>query len=125
MSGSDTTRVISIAGDPARWEALSRALREAGFTVTTVAPEDSMDRNPGASAGRSLAAVCHDLRTPLSVMIGWVHLLQSGKLDEAGTKRAIEKLHDSLEEQVRILDGMLETPEAARDAAPPAGPKIP
>ncbi len=120
MSGSGPTRVISISGDPARWEALSRALREAGFTVTTVAPEESTDRNPGASAGRSLAAVCHDLRTPLSVMIGWVHLMQSGKLDEAGMKRAIEKLRDSLEEQVRILDGMLESPEASRDAAPPA-----
>ena len=161
MSGSDATRVISIAGDPVLREALTRALREAGFIVTIAAPEEATfpagasfgtgSRNgappqvlivaraggaPGAafqasdasgaragaaavgpaqdaSAERSLAAVCHDLRTPLSVMIGWVHLMQSGKLDEAGMKRAIEKLHDSLREQVHILDKMLEVPDTS------------
>ncbi len=111
MTGSDATRVISIAGDPERLEGLSRALREAGFIVTIAAP--AIGPAQGEFGERSLAAVCHDLRTPLSVMIGWVHLMQSGKLDEAGMKRAIDKLHDSLGEQVRILDKMLELPDGS------------
>ena len=204
MTGSDATRVISIAGDPGRRETLSHALRDAGFAVTIVAPQESMnvegaprsgagtsegappqvrivsrsggavalqsgdlevllpehaqaavladaaqallrwcaaqstfpagdasgarageaamDPAQGVSAERSLAAVCHDLRTPLSVMVGWLHLMQSGKLDEAGMKRAIEKLHDSLREQVGILDRMLEVAEARRDGAPAVPP---
>ena len=111
MTGSDATRVISIAGDPERLEALSRALREDGFIVTIAAP--AIGPAQDASVERSLAAVCHDLRTPLSVMIGWVHLMQSGKLDEAGMKRAVEKLHESLGEQVRILDKMLDVPDSS------------
>ena len=37
-------------------------------------------------------ALSHDLRTPLSAMAGWLHLMESGKLDAEGTKRAIGKL---------------------------------
>jgi hypothetical protein len=37
-------------------------------------------------------------------MAGWLHLLETGKLDEAGVKRAIEKLRGNIDEQVRTLD---------------------
>jgi len=62
---------------------------------------------PGAAAQvptDTLRALSHDLRTPLSAMAGWLHLLESGKLDEAGTRRAIEKLRGNIEDQVRTLD---------------------
>lgn len=52
----------------------------------------------------TLRALSHDLRTPLSAMAGWLHLLETGKLDEAGTRRAIEKLRGNIEDQVRTLD---------------------
>jgi len=51
-----------------------------------------------------LRALSHDLRTPLSAMAGWLHLLESGKLDEAGMKRAIEKLRGNIDDQVRTLE---------------------
>lgn len=51
-----------------------------------------------------IRALSHELRTPLSAMAGWIHLLESGKLDPAGTKRAIEKLRGNIEDQVRTLD---------------------
>jgi K+-sensing histidine kinase KdpD len=51
-----------------------------------------------------LRALSHDLRTPLSAMAGWLHLLETGKLDEAGTRRAIEKLRGNIEDQVRTLE---------------------
>lgn len=62
-----------------------------------------------ASSGVSLPtegirALSHELRTPLSAMAGWIHLLESGKLDDAGRKRAIEKLRGNIEDQVRTLD---------------------
>ena len=52
----------------------------------------------------ALRSLSHDLRTPLSAMAGWLHLLETGKLDEAGMKRAIEKLRGNIEDQVRTLD---------------------
>jgi signal transduction histidine kinase len=48
--------------------------------------------------------ISHELRTPLSAMAGWLHLLETGKLDPAGVKRAIEKLRGNIDEQVRTLD---------------------
>jgi signal transduction histidine kinase len=49
-------------------------------------------------------AVSHDLRTPLSAMAGWLHLMDSGSLDAAGLKRAIEKLRGNVEDQVRAIE---------------------
>ena len=64
----------------------------------------------GDSASRTdvptdtLRALSHELRTPLSAMAGWLHLLETGKLDEAGMKRAIERLRGNIDDQVRTLD---------------------
>jgi signal transduction histidine kinase len=46
----------------------------------------------------------HDLRTPLSAMAGWLHLMESGTLDAAGQKRAIGKLRGNIDDQVRAIE---------------------
>lgn len=59
---------------------------------------------------RELArSLSHDLRTPLSAMAGWIHLLESGTLDAAGTKRAIGKLRGNIDDQVRTIERYLGT----------------
>jgi K+-sensing histidine kinase KdpD len=65
---------------------------------------------------RELArSLSHDLRTPLSAMAGWLHLLESGTLDAAGTKRAITKLRGNIDEQVRTIERYLgNIPEGSR-----------
>ena len=55
-------------------------------------------------AARSLS---HELRTPLSAMAGWVHLMETGKLDEAGLKRAISRLRGNIDDQVRTIERYL------------------
>ena len=52
----------------------------------------------------SARELSHDLRTPLSAMSGWVHLMETGKLDEAGFKRAITKLRGNIDDQVRAIE---------------------
>jgi signal transduction histidine kinase len=49
-------------------------------------------------------SLSHELRTPLSAMAGWLHLMDSGTLDGAGLKRAIQKLRDNVDEQVRTIE---------------------
>ncbi|HUI99200.1 MAG TPA: histidine kinase dimerization/phospho-acceptor domain-containing protein [Usitatibacter sp.] len=71
---------------------LARAVAAAESPARTAVPKDAL---------RSLS---HDLRTPLSAMAGWLHLLETGRLDEAGMKRAFEKLRGNIEDQVRTLD---------------------
>ena len=54
-------------------------------------------------------SLSHDLRTPLSAMAGWLHLMESGKLDADGMKRAIQKLRGNIEDQVRTIEQHLGT----------------
>ena len=42
-------------------------------------------------------------------MAGWIHLLESGTLDAAGTKRAIGKLRGNIDDQVRTIERYLGT----------------
>ena len=59
-------------------------------------------------------AVSHELRTPLSAMAGWLHLMDSGKLDAQGMKRAIGKLRGNIDDQVRTIDRYLGTTNTGR-----------
>ena len=130
-----TTTILSVSADqtPAR-QAAGAALRSAGIGVRELndwkeaaaavrrgeasllicdgkaldamadgAAEERADGLPGDVA-RSLS---HDLRTPLSAMAGWLHLIESGKLDEAGLKRAIERLRGNIDDQVRTIERYL------------------
>ena len=92
------------------WDEATRAL-ESGEAALVVADGKAISaltggRKPaGSGLPRELArALSHDLRTPLSAMAGWLHLMETGKLDEAGLKRAIEKLRGNIEDQVRTID---------------------
>lgn len=51
--------------------------------------------------------LAHDLRTPLSAMMGWLHIIESGTLDAAGLKRAVAKLQANIDDQVRTIDQYL------------------
>lgn len=88
---------LVICGDPAaQAEACERLLAALGkATPGSAIPRDTM------------RALSHELRTPLSAMAGWLHLLDSGKLDEDGTKRAIAKLRGNIEDEVRTIDKFL------------------
>jgi signal transduction histidine kinase len=63
-------------------------------------------------AGSALAhdaarALSHELRTPLSAMAGWVHLIETGKLDEAGLKKAASRLRGNIDDQVKTIERFL------------------
>ena len=51
-----------------------------------------------------LSTLSHDLRTPLSAIAGWLFLLESEKLDAAAKKRALDKIRQNVENQVRLID---------------------
>jgi len=48
-------------------------------------------RREGEAASRMkdefLATISHELRTPLNAVLGWVHLLRTGKLDQSTANR--------------------------------------
>ena len=131
-----TTTILSVSADetPAR-QAAGEALRNAGIGVRELdnwkEAADAVRRGeasllicdgkaldamavespqPAAELPRDIArSLSHDLRTPLSAMAGWLHLMESGKLDDAGLKRAIERLRGNIEDQVRTIERYLGT----------------
>jgi signal transduction histidine kinase len=123
---TNTTTVLRVALDATTREAASAALRGAGFGVVEAESWESaaqaLQRGEAqllvcdAHAAAGLApgaqgltrdaarALSHDLRTPLSAMAGWLHLIESGRLDGAGLQRAIDKLRGNIDDQVKTIE---------------------
>jgi signal transduction histidine kinase len=75
-------------------------------------------RDPAAAA---LAALTHELRTPVAVLLGYLELMESslfGQVDERG-RQAIERMQRASEELRRMIDGiqLLAQPPAGHDVA--------
>lgn len=126
-----TTTILNVSSKSPGTQAAGAALRNAGIGVVEVesweAAQDALRQSDDALVvcdGEALSALkatkapaalprdvaralSHDLRTPLSAMAGWLHLMESGKLDEAGLKRAIAKLRGNIEDQVRTIERYL------------------
>jgi len=112
------------------WEAASEALRncDAALVVCDGVILEGVDSEKLKKALASLSnvktsstlpadiarALSHELRTPLSAMAGWLHLMESGKLDGDAMKRAIQKLRGNIDDQVRTIDRYLGTPSTGR-----------
>jgi signal transduction histidine kinase len=56
-----------------------------------------------------LAMVSHELRGPLNSMLGWIHLLKSGKLKSEDVQKAMDTIERNCKLQVRIIEDLLDT----------------
>jgi len=59
-----------------------------------------------------LATLSHELRTPLTAMVGWIHLLRSGRLDETMTTQALEAIERNTKAQTQLIEDLLEVSRA-------------
>jgi len=55
-----------------------------------------------------LAVLSHELRTPLTSMLGWLRMLRTRRLDDAGTERAYDVLERSTRLQAQIVEDLLD-----------------
>jgi PAS domain S-box-containing protein len=55
-----------------------------------------------------LATLSHELRTPLNAMVGWVNLLQTGKLDAATAKRGLDAIDRNTRIQAQLIEDLLD-----------------
>jgi signal transduction histidine kinase len=55
-----------------------------------------------------LAMVSHDLRTPLSAILNWAHLLQDERLDEPTRRRGLAAIERSAENQRELIERLLD-----------------
>jgi PAS domain S-box-containing protein len=55
-----------------------------------------------------LANLSHELRTPMNAIIGWTHLLRSGRLDDAQRQRALESIDRGARSQAKLIEDLLD-----------------
>jgi PAS domain S-box-containing protein len=55
-----------------------------------------------------LATLSHELRTPLNAVVGWAHMLRSGKLDAVTTERAVESIDRNARAQSQLISDILD-----------------
>ena len=55
-----------------------------------------------------LAAISHDLRTPLTSMRGWAHILRTQEVDKATAKHALEAIERGAENQDKLIKDLLD-----------------
>jgi PAS domain S-box-containing protein len=92
----------------------------AGWILTATDIEDQHQALANAEAANRikdefLAVVSHELRNPLNAIIGWVHLLGSGGLDEAKARRAVETIERNVKLQVSLIDEILDLSRIVRN----------
>ena len=86
----------------ADFEGLDAATLTKALTQLAGSPSAASPLAPDAAR-----ALSHELRTPLSSMAGWVHLIETGSLDEAGIRRAASKLRANIDDQVKTIERYL------------------
>jgi signal transduction histidine kinase len=116
-AGEAASRVLQDAGvgvvEVHDWTEAAAQLDGAAAVICTGGTDEAIRiataLSPGRPALSSEAArsLSHDLRTPLSAMAGWVHLLETGKLDAAGLKRVVGKLRGNIDDQVSTIERYL------------------
>jgi PAS domain S-box-containing protein len=61
-----------------------------------------------------LATVSHELRNPLNAIMGWVHLLRSGKLEAPKSSKALETIERNVHMQTALIDDILDVSRIMR-----------
>jgi signal transduction histidine kinase len=55
-----------------------------------------------------LATISHELRTPLTAVLGWIHILRGGKLDDEAATRALETIERNARSQNQLIEDLLD-----------------
>jgi signal transduction histidine kinase len=96
--------------------ALISELRAARLSAEQQATVAQAARREGEAANRMkdefLATVSHELRTPLNAVLGWVHLLRTGKLDAPTAQRGLESIERNVKLQAQLTGDLLDVSKA-------------
>lgn len=94
-------------------------LRRANRSIAAQLREQEALRAAAEEANRSkdwfLAAVSHDLRTPLGAILGWTTLLRGRPDDAALHRRAVEIIDRQARTQLRLVDDLLDVTRIGAD----------
>ncbi|MEZ2227515.1 diguanylate cyclase [Microcoleus sp.] len=79
-----------------------------GFDITNHKTEEAELTQLNRAKDEFLGIASHELRSPLSAILGWVQLARSRKLNEATTSRALEIIERNAQIQNQQIDNLLD-----------------
>ena len=86
--------------------------RRRQYHVRTLLTREKTLRTEAEKANRVkdefLATLSHEVRTPLTAILGWATMMRSRKLDEATEERAIEAIERNAKSQVQLIEDLLD-----------------
>jgi signal transduction histidine kinase len=88
--------------------ARSDAEREAGLALEAQSHIEVASR----MKDEFLGTVSHELRTPLNAVLGWLHLIRTGKLDAGTERRGLESIERNVRLQAQITADLLDVSKA-------------
>src|SRR5688500_7091205 len=91
-----------------RLRRLRRRLRRRDEALRREQEARSASDRANTEKERALAAVCHDLRTPLNAMLGWAQLTRSRSLGGAELDEAMSRIEDNGRLQARLISDILD-----------------
>ena len=91
-------------------------LRRARRDAEERAQDANLARQESETANRMkdefLGTISHELRTPLNAVLGWVHLLRTGRLDPATATRGLESIDRNIRLQAQLTADLLDVSKA-------------
>jgi signal transduction histidine kinase/CheY-like chemotaxis protein len=110
------THLALFVGQGLLLTALVAELRRARQTAEREASLAHVARAESEAAGRMkdefLGTISHELRTPLNAVLGWLHLIKTGKLDTATEKRGFESIERNVRLQAQLTGDLLDVSKA-------------
>jgi PAS domain S-box-containing protein len=88
------------------------AQKQAQEQLASLLASERAARHDAEVANRSkdefLAVLSHEMRTPLTAMLGWLTILRSHKLDPETTKHAIETVERNAKAQAQLIEDLVD-----------------
>ncbi|MBV9957054.1 MAG: PAS domain S-box protein, partial [Acidobacteria bacterium] len=99
----------SVAMDNARlYEAAERARAEAEASAAENARLYRDAQESSRLKDEFLATISHELRTPLTAILGWAHMLRTGKFEGDSAIRAFETIERNARAQAQLIEDLLD-----------------
>src|SRR4051812_14215581 len=110
------THLALFVGQGLLLTALVAELRRAGHAAEREAGAALEARHEIEAASRMkdefLGTISHELRTPLNAVLGWLHLVRSGKLDRETEARGLEAIDRNVRLQAQLTSDLLDMSSA-------------
>ncbi len=89
---------------------LVKGARDAAGVARTLRYAVERERLQSANRDKDefLAILSHELRTPLTAMLGWVRMLQTGRLSPEQVKQALESIDRNTRVQAALINDLLD-----------------